>query len=72
MLTCKVFASSIAKESPDARKKPLRMMFSGRAAATKANILFDTGASNNFVSTVVCKADGYHNKASRVLCLSCR
>jgi hypothetical protein len=26
------------------------MMFAGRAAATKANILFDTGASANFVS----------------------
>jgi hypothetical protein len=50
MFTCKVSASSAAKESPDARKKKvLRMMFSGRAAAAKANILFDTGASNNFV-----------------------
>jgi hypothetical protein len=26
------------------------MMFSGIAAATKADTLFDTGASNNFVS----------------------
>jgi hypothetical protein len=56
MLTCKVFASSAAKGSPDAKKKKvLRMMFFGRAAAAKANILFDTGASNNFVSKTFAK-----------------
>jgi hypothetical protein len=45
MLTCKVLASSTAKGSPDATKKKIsRMMFFGRAAAAKANILFDTGA----------------------------
>jgi hypothetical protein len=50
MLTCKLLASSVAKGSPDAKKKKvLRMLFSGRAAAAKANILFDTGTSNNFV-----------------------
>jgi hypothetical protein len=59
MLTCKVLASSAAKGSPDARKKKvLRMMFSGRAAATKANILFDTGASNNFVLKSFAKQTG--------------
>jgi hypothetical protein len=34
------------------------MMFSGRAAAAKANILFDTGASNNFVSKSFAKQTG--------------
>jgi hypothetical protein len=34
------------------------MMFSGRAAATKANILFDTGASANFVSQTFAKQMG--------------
>jgi hypothetical protein len=59
MLTCKVLASSAAKGSPDAKKKKvLRMMFSGRAAAAKANILFDTGASNNFVSKTFAKHTG--------------
>jgi hypothetical protein len=34
------------------------MMFSGRAAAANANILFDTGASNNFVSKTFAKQTG--------------
>jgi hypothetical protein len=34
------------------------MMFAGRAAATKANILFDTGASCNFVSNTFAKQTG--------------
>jgi hypothetical protein len=34
------------------------MMFSGRAAAAKANILFDTGASNIFVSKTFAKQTG--------------
>jgi predicted aspartyl protease len=34
------------------------MMFSGRAAATKANILFDTGASANSVSKTFAKQTG--------------
>jgi predicted aspartyl protease len=34
------------------------MMFSGRAAATKANILFDTGASNTFMSKSFAKQTG--------------
>jgi hypothetical protein len=60
MLTCKVSASSAAKGSPDAskKKKVLRMMFSGRAAAATANILFDTGASNNFVLKSFAKQTG--------------
>jgi hypothetical protein len=59
MLTCKVLASSAAKGSSDAKKKKvLHMMFSGRAAAAKANILFDTGASNNFVSKTFAKQAG--------------
>jgi hypothetical protein len=59
MLTCKILASSAAKGSPDAKKKKvLRMMFFGRAAAVKANILFDTGASNNFVSKTFAKQTG--------------
>jgi hypothetical protein len=59
MLTCIVLASSAAKGSPDAKKKKvLRMMFSGRAAAAKANILLDTGASNNFVSKTFAKQTG--------------
>jgi predicted aspartyl protease len=34
------------------------MMFAGRAAAAKANILFDTGASANFVSKSFAKQRG--------------
>jgi hypothetical protein len=59
MLTCKVLMSSAAKGSPDARKKKVsRMIFFGRAAAAKANILFDAGASNNFVSKTFTKQTG--------------
>jgi hypothetical protein len=51
--------SSIAKRSHDAKKMKLpRMIFSGRAAAAKANILFDTSASNNFVSKTFAKQVG--------------
>jgi hypothetical protein len=35
-----------------------RIMFSGRAAATKTNILFDISASNNFVSKSFAKQTG--------------
>jgi hypothetical protein len=59
LLTSKVISCAVAKESPDAQKKKrTRMMFSGRAAATKANILFDTGASVNFVSKTFAKQTG--------------
>jgi hypothetical protein len=59
MLTSKVLAWAAAKGSPDAQKKKrTRMMFFGRAAAAKANILFDTGASANFVSRMFAKQTG--------------
>jgi hypothetical protein len=48
------------------------MIFAGKAAATKANILFDTGGSANFVSKSFTKQTGINGKASRLLCLSCR
>jgi hypothetical protein len=52
MLTCKVLAASASK---DGQSRFLRIMFVGRAAAAKANILFDTGASANFVSKTFAK-----------------
>jgi hypothetical protein len=58
MLTSKVLACAAAKGSPNAQKRRTRMMFSGRAAAAKANILFDTGASANFVSKSFAKQTG--------------
>jgi hypothetical protein len=59
LLTSKVISCAVAKGSLDARKKKrTRMMFSGRAAAAKANILFDTGASANFVSKTFAKQTG--------------
>jgi spermidine/putrescine-binding protein len=59
LLTSKVISCAVAKLSPYAQKKKrTRMMFSGRAAAIKANILFDTGASANFVSKTFAKQTG--------------
>ena len=59
MLTCKSPCSICSqKVKPDERKRYSRMMFAGRAAATKANILFDTGASANFVSKSFAKQTG--------------
>jgi hypothetical protein len=59
MLTSKVLACAAAKGSPNAQKKKrTRMMFSGRAVAAKANILFNTGASANFVSKTFAKQTG--------------
>jgi predicted aspartyl protease len=55
LLTCKVLAVAASK---DGQNKFSRMMFVGRAAATKANILFDTGASANFVSKTFAKQTG--------------
>jgi hypothetical protein len=55
MLTCKVLAVSASK---DGQSKFLRIMFAGRAAATKANILFDTVASANFVSKTFAEQTG--------------
>jgi hypothetical protein len=58
MLTSKVLACAVAKGSPNAKSMYSRMMFAGKAAATKANILFDTGASCNFVSKSFAKQTG--------------
>jgi hypothetical protein len=58
MLTSKVLACAVAKGSLNAHNRYSRMMFAGRAAATKANILFDTGASANFVSKSFAKQTG--------------
>jgi hypothetical protein len=58
MLTCKVLAASTSKVGPEERSRYSRMMFAGRAAAAKANILFDTGASANFVSKAFAKQTG--------------
>jgi hypothetical protein len=55
LLTCKVLAVSSSK---DGKSKFLSMMFAGRAAAAKANILFDTSASANFVSKAFAKQMG--------------
>jgi hypothetical protein len=58
MLTSKLLACTVAKGSPNAKRRYSQMMFAGRAAATKANILFDTGASCNFVSKKFAKQTG--------------
>jgi hypothetical protein len=59
LLTSKVISCAAAKGSPDAQKKKrARMMFSGRGAAVKANISFDTGAFANFVSKTFAKQTG--------------
>jgi hypothetical protein len=58
MLTSKVLACAVAKGSPNAKNRYSQMMFAGRAAATKANILFETGASCNFVSKSFAKQTG--------------
>jgi hypothetical protein len=58
LLTSKVISCAVVKGSPDAQKKKRTRMFSGRVAATKANILFDTGASANFVSKTCAKQTG--------------
>jgi hypothetical protein len=59
LLTSKVISCAVAKESPDAQKKKhTRMMSFVRASATKANILFDTDASANFVSETFAKQMG--------------
>jgi hypothetical protein len=55
MLTCKILVASASK---DGQNRFSRMMFAGRAAATKANILFNTGASANFVSKTFAKQTG--------------
>ena len=56
VLTGSVLAA--ARKASALEAKSPRMLFSGRAAATKANILFDTGASVNFVSAKFAKQTG--------------
>jgi hypothetical protein len=56
MLTCKILAASAS--SKDGQNRILRMMFAGRAAATKANILFNICASANFVLKTFAKQTG--------------
>ena len=59
LATGKVIASAAASgKLGENKRRYSRMMFSGRAAGTKANILFDTGASNNFVSKSFAKQTG--------------
>jgi hypothetical protein len=58
MLTSMLLACAVAKGGPNAKRRYSQMMFAGRAAATKANILFDTGASCNFVSKKFAKQTG--------------
>jgi hypothetical protein len=58
LLTCKILATSASKGLPDLQNRYSSMMFSGRAAATTANILFNTGASANFVSKTFAKRTG--------------
>ena len=59
LATGKVIASAAASgKLGENKKRYSRMMFAGRAAGTKANILFDTGASNNFVSKSFAKQTG--------------
>jgi hypothetical protein len=58
MLTYKILASSAAKGNPNAQSRYSRMMCADRVAAAKANILFDTGASANFVSKSFAKQTG--------------
>jgi hypothetical protein len=55
LLTCKIMAAFASK---DGQSRFSRMIFAGRAAAAKANILFDTGASANFVSKTFAKQTG--------------
>jgi hypothetical protein len=62
----KVFAEAglMTERIPAASQKradgspALRMMFAARAAGTNANILFDSGASHNYVSTTFAKLTG--------------
>ena len=55
LMTGRILAASRAGLS---RSNALRMMFAGRAAGANANILFDSGASHNYVSTKFAKLTG--------------
>ena len=57
LLTGKVLAAARGNDGQKSAKLA-PMMFSGRAAAAKANILFDSGASVNFVSANFAKQTG--------------
>ena len=54
----KVIATAATSGKLGESKRYSRMMFSGTAAGAKANILFDTGASNNFVSSAFARQTG--------------
>ena len=54
----KVIATAATSGKLGESKRYSRMMFSGTAAGAKANILFDTGASNNFVSSTFTRQTG--------------
>ena len=56
--TGKVNASVAASGKMGGKERCSRMMFVGKAAVAKTNILFDTGASDNFVSKVFAKQTG--------------
>jgi hypothetical protein len=49
---------SILSASKSESDSSLRMMFAGRAAGTNASILFDRGASDNFVSSSFARQTG--------------
>jgi hypothetical protein len=68
LLMSKVLAVAASK---DGQNKFLRIMFAGRAAATKANILFNTGASANFVSKSFARRTGVTIRSvDYVVCLA--
>ena len=54
----KVIATAATSGKLGESKRYSRMLFSGTAADAKANILFDTGASNNFVSSTFARQTG--------------
>jgi hypothetical protein len=49
---------SVLSASKSISDSSLRMMFAGRAARTNASILFDSGTSNNFVSSAFARQIG--------------
>ena len=57
LLTARILAAT-QRDAADKQAKLPRKMFSGRAAATKANIVFDSGASVTFVSAKFAKQTG--------------
>lgn len=49
---------SVVAVSLENSDKTLKMLFAGQAAGVKANILFDSGASENFVSESFARQNG--------------